>query len=511
MQIEIDLQNLPANVESAHEIIRAQAAENEKLRYLVSYFKNLKFGCRSEKLSGQRELLFDEAESIRVKTPDSEFTQVKTHKRKVGGRKPFPKAIPREEIIHDISPADKKCDCCGEDLQRIGEETSEKLDIVPVKIVVHKHIRPKYTCKSCLNVGSSPGFKIAPMPPEILPKSIATAGLFAHTLTNKFCDHLPYYRQEKIFQRYGVDISAANLSNWQVQFYERYDRLEEFFWQDVLTEKIVLADETPLQVMREKDRKNTEKSYMFAFATDGAAQTTKKIRFFQYRETRSAKFLAERLRSFTGTLVSDGYKSYDTLCGTLRLQHAGCWAHTRRKFFEVAQLTKNDSFAAQVVEEIRKLYAIEARCREKEYLPEKILETRNEHSLKIADRLFESLKAKHGTVPEKHPLGAAIQYALGQELKLRIYLGNGAVPIDTNAVENAIRPFVVGRKNWLFSGSPRGADSSALIYSLIETAKANDLEPWAYLHHLFEKLPLCQSDEEMRLLLPHRIAPDVVG
>jgi transposase len=342
------------------------------------------------------------------------------------------------------------------------------------------------------------------MPPEILPKSIATAGLFAHVLTNKFCDHLPYYRQERIFQRYGIDISRANLSNWQIQFYERYDRLENFFWEDLLTEKVILADETPLQVLNEKDRENTDKSYMFVFASA-------KIRFFLYRETRSAAFLAEKLNGYNGVLASDGYKSYDTLCRTLRLAHAGCWAHARRKFLEIAKLTKNDSFAAQIVEEIRRLYAIESRCREKEYCAEKTLETRREYSVKIVDRLFESLTEKNGKVPENHPLGEAIHYALGQKVKLRVFLENGHVPIDTNAVENAIRPFVIGRKNWLFSGSPRGADSSALIYSLIETAKANDLEPWAYLHYLFEKLPLCQSNEEMHALMPHRINPAVVG
>jgi len=504
LQIEIDLQNLPANVESAHEIIRAQAAENEKLRFLVSYFKNLKFGRKSENLSGQRELLFDEAESIRAKEPDSEFTQVKTHKRKVGGRKPFPKSIPREEIIHDIDPVDKRCTCCGEDLQKIGEETSEKLDIVPVKIVVHKHIRPKYTCKSCLNAGNPPEFKIAPMPPEILPKSIATAGLFAHVLTNKFCDHLPYYRQEKIFQRYGIEISAANLSNWQIQFYERFDRLEEFFWEDLLQEKIILADETPLQVMREAERKNTQKSWMFAFATE-------KLRFFQYRETRSAGFLSERFRDFRGVLASDGYKSYDTLCRRIKIQHAACWAHTRRKFMDAIKNSKTESFAHQIIEEIRKLYAVEAISREKEYPPEKILECRWEHSRHIVDRIFELLKNKQGTIPREQPLGKAIRYALGQEIKLRLFLENCNIPIDTNAVENAIRPFVIGRKNWMISGCPRGADSSALIYSLIETAKANDLEPWAYLRYLFEKLPLCQSDDAMRALLPHRVDPTAVG
>jgi transposase len=451
-------------------------------------------------------MLFNEAEASEpaAAQANAKFTEVKSHKRKVGGRKPFPKEIPREEIVHDIPEAEKIC-ACGATREKIGEETTEKLDIIPAKIMVIRHIRPKYCCKKCLSAGQTENaFRIADNPPEILPKSIATAGLFAHVLTNKFCDHLPYHRQEKIFQRHGIDISRANLSNWQIQFYERFDRLEDFFWRDLLQSKVILADETPLQVLQEKDRKNVQKSYMFAFASD-------KIRFFQYRETRSVQFLAERFREYRGVLATDGFKSYDTLCRDLQIEHASCWAHVRRKFVEIMKLMKADSFAHQIVEDIRKLYAIEARCREKAFQEEFTLQQRQENSRQIVDQIFERLKAKQSEVPESLPLGEAIRYALGQESKLRVFLENSHVPIDTNVVENAIRPFVVGRKNWLFSGSPRGADSSALIYSLIETAKANNLEPWMYLRYLFEKLPLCKSDEEMQALLPHRLAPAVLG
>jgi transposase len=197
---------------------------------------------------------------------------------------------------------------------------------------------------------------------------------------------------------------------------------------------------------------------MFAFASD-------KIRFFQYRETRSVQFLAERFREYRGVLVTDGFKSYDTLCRDLQIEHAACWqcghhihvaacsadilsaeAHVRRKFVEFMKLMKADSFAHQIVEEIRKLYAVEARCREKGFQEEFTLQQRQEHSRKIVDLIFERLKAKQSEVPESLPLGEAIRYALGQESKLRVFLENSHVPIDTNVVENAIRPFVVGRK-----------------------------------------------------------------
>lgn len=485
--------------------IAQKDSEIESLRYLVSYLKGLKFGRKSEKGQPQVEKLFDEAEAIAAdatKAKQSE-TQVRTHRRKPGGRNPFPDHIPREEIHHKIKESDLRC-ACGAEMEKIGEETSEKLEIVPMKILVHRHIRPKFGCKACSNAKQASEIKIAPPAPEILPKSIATAGLFAHVLTNKFCDHIPYYRQEKIFQRHDIDIHAANLSNWQIQFYERFDRLEKILWQDLLQSKVILADETPLQVLREQNRQNDQKSYMFAFAS-------KEIHLFQYRETRSANFLSERFQEFTGTLVTDGFKSYDALCREAKIPHAACWVHTRLKFIEANKHGPPSEFATEVLTAINMLYENERIAREQKLSAEDHLKLRLKKSLPIASAIFERLRAKSGQTPPTLPLSNAIQYALGQEEKLRLCFSDVSIPLDTNAVENAIRPFVIGRKNWLFSGSPRGADSSALIYSLIETAKANKWEPNAYLKFLFEKLPLCNSEAEMRDLMPYRIAVPVVG
>jgi transposase len=486
--------------------IATKDAQIENLKYLVSYLKGLKFDRKSEQNHSQIEQLFDEAEAIAAKIADAalQTTQVKTHPRKRGGRKAFPEHIPREILNHIVEKTELSCACCGSEMTKIGEEVNEQIEIVPIRILVQRHVRSKYSCKPCLNAKNNPDFKIAPLPPEILPKSIATAGLFAHVLTNKFCDHIPYYRQEKIFKRHEIDISAANLSNWQIQFYERFDRLEEILWRDILQSPVMLADETPLQVLRESGRRDDQKSWMFAFGTQN-------IRLFQYRETRSAGFLAQRLKNFEGTLVTDGFKSYDALCGDLKIPHAACWVHTRRKFIEANKHGPPSAFAAEILTLINSLYEIERTCRERNDSPEEHLKFRTTKSAPIIATIFEKLKAKRNEVPPSLPLGVAIQYALGQEEKLKVCLTNALIPLDTNAVENAIRPFVIGRKNWMFSGSPRGADSSALIYSLIETAKANDWEPNAYLKYLFEKLPLCNSEAEMRDLMPYRIAPSVVA
>jgi len=458
--------------------------------------------------------LFDEAEVNSEDSPDPStknraVTQVKAHSRKKAGRKPFPKEIPREEFVHDLSDAEKICSC-GQAMEKCGEEVKEKLDIIPAKLTVERHIRPKYCCKHCLNsAGAENAFRIAENPPEILPKSIATAGLLAHVLTNKFCDHLPYHRQESIFERHGMDISRANMCNWQIQFYEQYDRLEKFFCEDIFQSPVLLADETPLQVMKEPGRSDTQKSYMFAFA---GRYNDREIRLFMYRPTRSAGFLSEYVQNYSGILQTDGFKSYDSLSAASNIIHAGCWAHARREFVKHQKHAKRDGqFSGQILQLIQKLYRFESQWGERKTSLPDLKKLREDYSRPVADEIFQLIEQKQSSIPPGTDLGKALTYAVNQKEKLLLFLKFPQLTLDTNIVENAIRPFVIGRKNWMFSGSPRGADSSALIYSLIETAKANGVEPYFYLRYLFEKLPFCQTDDEIRSLLPHRIAPAVVG
>ena len=482
------------------------------MEYFVSYFKALKFARSSEKQTSQdQQRLFNEAETIihpanqQLTSDTVESIEIKSHKRKRGGRKPFPKEIPREEVIHDLTDAEKICSC-GETREKIDELITEKLDIVPAKITIIKHICLKYSCKKCLAAKQiKNAFKTAENPAEILPKSNASAGLFAHILTNKFCDHLPYYRQENIFARHGIDISRANMSAWQIQFYEQYDRLQKLFYEDIFKSPVLLADETTLQVLQEKDRKDTQKSYMYALA---GKFNDREMRVFSYRSTRSANFLSEYLENFGGILHTDGFTSYDALCRDAKIPHAGCWAHTRRKFRDYNKHSPGgDDFSKHILKLIQQLYRYESTSCEQKISLSDLRENRQKVSRAIVENIFTLLEQKQRSVVPESNLGKAIGYALNQREKLKMFLEFPQLTLDTDAVENAIRPFVLGRKNWLFSGSPRGADSSALVYSLIETAKANKIEPYFYLRHLFKKLPLCNSEDEMRELLPHRIDP----
>jgi len=493
------------------EEIRKQSEENEHLRYLVKYFRDLKFAVKSEKTNNSpQSLLFNEAEVVASGNPDSskdEEIAVKSHKRKRGGRRAFPKEIPRIEIPHDLSDEEKQC-TCGNVMTVLEREIKEKLDIIPAKIIVYQHIYPKYACLPCLN-GKKPGhhFKVAEIHPEILPKSIATAGLFAHILTNKFCDHLPYNRQEGIFARHGIDISKANMCNWQTQFYEQYDRLENFFFDDIFHAPVIIADETTNKVMNEPGRKNTQLSYMFAFA---ALFKGRPIRLFHYRETRSAKFLKDHFEGYSGILQTDGFKSYDPLCKVLNIPHAGCWAHLRRKFRDYLNFLPKDTFSGEILKKIKALYQLERDWREEKIDPNRLRQHRQEFSKPIVIEIFNLIEARKNEILPQSDLGKIVSHAIKQKTKLFMFLEFPQLALDTNAVENAIRPFAVGRKNWMISGSPRGAHSSALIYSLIETAKANGLNPYYYLRYLFEKLPLCKNDEEIKQLLPHRIDPKII-
>jgi transposase len=405
------------------------------------------------------------------------------------------------EVVHDLCEEDKKC-ACGTALTKIGEEVSEKLDIIPAKVQVLKHIRYKYACKNCEGTESEEeggAVKTAPMPPQIIPQGIVTPGLLSFVLTSKFCDALPFYRQEKIFERIGAEISRATMCNWAMLAAERMDRLLELLWENIAKSPHLGVDETTVQVLQEPGRKNTTKSYMWVFR--GGTRDHPVI-IFRYSPTRSSEVIKKNLKNYKGYLQSDGYTGYDVFGRRDGIIHAGCWAHVRRKFVEAAKITK-EGLAHSVIDLIRKLYKVEEKAREDNLSPEETLLLRQKDSLHVMESIKKVLDREVHHVAPKSPLGKAIRYTLDDWKKLVVYLLNGIVPIDTTLVETAIRPFVVGRKNWLFSGSPRGAEASAAIYSIIETAKANGLEPYAYLRHLFEKLPLAKSDDEIRCLLPN--------
>jgi transposase len=374
----------------------------------------------------------------------------------------------------------------------------------------------KYACRNCEGVESDgPTVSIAPVVPQIIPKSICTAGLLAHILVSKFADALPFYRQEKMFARLGVDLPRATMANWTIRAASRMRILIDFLEKEIRSGPLINIDETPVQVLKEPGRSNTTKSYMWVFR---GGPSEKPALIYQYHPSRSGDVPIAFLENYSGYIQSDGYAGYDRLERSGQITHVGCWAHARRKFIDVINARKrNKSTKGQrigsadiAVGYIRKLYDIERNAKNAELSPDDVYELRQEKAKPILSEFKVWLDKKVNQTPPRGLLGTAVNYTLDQWKKLERYIEDGRIPIDNNLAENAIRPFVVGRKNWLFSGSPRGADASAAIYSVIETAKANQLEPYRYLRYLFAKIPFIENDAEYKMLLPSRIDPKTI-
>jgi len=492
--------------------IESKDIEIDRLEMELRLLRQKLYGPKSERRIIEpdiQENLFNEAESTtETKEGSAEQLQIIQYERKKGGRRALPENLPRIEHVHDIPEEAKVCGC-GSWLSRIGEEVTEELDIIPRQCRVIRHIRPKYACRQCEGTESDKGaVQIAPPPVQVLPKTIATAGLIASVVVEKFADGLPLYRQVARFSREGIEISRGTLSNWVVRVGELCSPLLEILREELRAGPLINADETPVQVLNEPGRANTTKSYMWVFR--GGMSPPGSVVVFDYRPTRSGQdLLKEYLTGYTGYVQTDGYIGYEIL-SELLIKHAGCWAHVRRKFVEVVQAVdkarkgkvRSGCSADEALLKIRRLYEIERQGKERGLTGEELLKIRREHALPLLEEFRTWLDARVGATPPKGLLGTAMNYALKQWNRLIVYLNDPYVGLDNNAAENAIRPFAIGRKNWLFAGSPSGANASAALYSLVETAKANGLEPYRYLRFLFERLPYARTSTDYRKLTP---------
>lgn len=371
-------------------------------------------------------------------------------------------------------------------------ESSEQLDIVPGKVRVLVHQRHKYVCPCCRR-----GVKIASVPPHILPKSKASTSLLAHIVTSKYVDATPLYRQETQLERMGVQLPRSTMATWMVKLgTEAVVPIVNLLHEQLLTEPLLLMDETPLQVVMSE--KTTHYIWVRAAGPPG-----RRIVLFEHDPSRSGAVPRRLLEGYKGILVTDGYEAYNSVAAEYGLIHAGCWTHARRGFDAARKLLpdpQSRSRASIALDFIGKLYLIEREL--KEATNDERLAVRRKRSAVVVQQLRGWLDGMIGAVLPQSPLGKAVRYTLEQWNKLTVFLDHGEVPLDTNRVENAIRPFVIGRKNWLFSHTANGATASANLYSLVETAKANGLEPHAYLTHLFAELPKATSLADFEALLP---------
>jgi transposase len=501
--------DLPDDIDALKRIVAAQAdhyeAEIERLREQLNLLLAKRFGPSSEKIPADQLRLFNEAEA---ETPPEEEAPVETvpiaaHERKRRGRKPLPDYLPRVRIEHDLPGSEKICPCgCG--LTRIGEETSEQLDIIPAQVRVLQHVRFKYACKGCEET-----IRSAPVPAHPIPKSNASPGLLAHIAVAKYTDALPLARQERILQRAGVDIPRATLAGWMIKLGVLLKPVIVLLRSHLLAYDVLQMDETRIQVLKEAGRAASSDSFIWV---QRGGPPDQPIVLFHYDPSRGQEPAKVLLDGFTGYLQTDGFEVYAAVAaGGTDIHLIGCFAHARRKFDEAlkAQGKKGRSGKAQMgLAFIQKLYVVEKQLKDVE--PEERARERQQQAKPILDKLRAWLDKSLPEVPPSTLTGKALGYLHNQWPKLIGYLDDGRLAIDNNACERAIRPFVIGRRNWLFADTPAGATASANLYSLIETAKANGHEPYRYLRHLFTELPKASSPHEIAALLPFNIATDDV-
>ena len=464
----------------------------EQLSHEIAILKRHKFAKRSEQISPAQGSLLDDLLNTDLEAIEAELNALRpepaaTSSRQQPKRAPLPPQFPRTVIRHE--PESTLC-ACGCQLQRIGEDVSEKLDYTPGVFTVEQHVRGKWACRQCETLIQ------APVPAQVIDKGIPTAGLLAHVMVAKFADHLPLYRQEKIFGRAGLVISRSTLAQWVGQTGVQLQPLVDALREAVLAQDVVHADETPVQMLAPGEKK-THRAYVWAYCTTPFSAL--KAVVYDFSPSRAGEHARNFLDTWNGKLVCDDFAGYKA--GFEQgITEIGCMAHARRKFFDLHAANKSQ-LAEQALHSIGGLYEVERQA--KDMSNEDRWRLRQEAALPIAGKLHEWMLAQRERVPEGSATAKALDYSLKRWVALTRYLDDGAVPIDNNAVENQIRPWALGRSNWLFAGSLRSGKRAAAIMSLIQSARMNGHDPYAYLKDVLTRLPT-QKASEVEQLLPHR-------
>ncbi len=498
--------------------LRVVRTERDQLKEQLNRFKRQLFDAKSEvSAAHQKDMFFNEAEiegaqtKPAVEEAEGETIDVPAHKRLKRGRKPLDPNLPREVRRHELPEDERVCPHDGTALREIGVEVSEQLDIVPQQVRVIRHERVKYACPCC-----DGGLRLAAKPPQVIPKGLLSEAALAWVITSKYLDGLPLYRQAALLGRFGgTDLSRNTLAASVVRVGAAVQPVVNLLRDALLDSFIVHGDETEVQVLKEAGRKAQAKSYMWVQMTEasGADGTGPPIRLFAYspsRSTQTARTLYEGMRP-KGVLMSDGYEPYAAIAEQHRLVHLGCWAHCRRYFHEALQALPKEKrgpeqLPARFIELIGRLYKVEADARRDNLDATALQQQRQLHSAPVLAQIEAlALQHLHGVLPGSL-LGKALHYLTAQWPKLVRYVKDGRYPIDNNPCENAIRPFVVGRRNWLFADTVAGANASANLYSLLQTCKANAIDGYRYLTALLVELPKAKTVEDYEALLPWRLA-----
>ncbi|WP_080977940.1 IS66 family transposase [Stutzerimonas stutzeri] len=485
----------------ANEQAAAKDARIAQLQEQVALLRRKLFSPKSERSPGDDDspqlAMFNEAEELVEAAPEAaaEETEEETvaPAKRRGRRKSLPANLPRVEIIHELPEHELTCEC-GCRKRVIGEETSEQLEIIPMQVRVIRHIRKTYACKACEAAPIT-----ADKPAQLIEKSLASPSVLAMLLTAKYADGIPLYRFEKMLSRHGVDVPRQTLARWVIQCAEHLQPLLNLMRDTLLDYPVLHCDETRLQVLHEPGRDPTAQSWMWV---QSGGPPGKPVTLFDYSTSRAQDVPLRLLDGYRGYLMTDDYAGYNAVALQDGIERMGCWAHARRKFVEAQKVQPKGKTgrADMALNLIGKLYGIERELKASSDAERH--EARQQRSQPILAQLKVWLDKTQPHIAGQTALGKAVNYLASNWNRLVRYIEAGHLPIDNNRAENAIRPFVIGRKNWLFSDTPRGATASAQVYSLIETAKANGQEPYAWLRHILERLPTASRVEDYETLLP---------
>jgi transposase len=457
------------------------------------------FGSSSEKTNLDQLSLFNEAEDTANSTVEEPTVETIIYKRKKqsGQRERMLENLPTETIEYRLPDEDQVCSCCGGALHEMSTEVRKELKIIPAQVKVMEHVRHVYSCRHCERNEIETPIKTASMPAPVFPGSLASPSAMAYTMTQKYVESMPLYRQEKHLERFGVSLSRQTLANWIIYGANTwlnliYDQMHAY----LLEQDSLHADETTLQVLSEPDRPAKSNSYMWLYRTGREGPS---IILYDYQQTRASKHPRRFLDGFEGYLHVDGYAGYN---GLSNVTLVGCWAHARRKFTEALKALPESASTSNVKAKeglafCNQLFEIERKL--KDVCPEERYKERLERSQPVLEAFSAWLREQTPRVLPKSALGQAIKYCRNQWERLEAFLKDGRLEIDNNRGERSIKPFVIGRKNWLFSNTAKGAKSSAIIYSIVETAKENGLNPFEYLNYLFTELPNIDTTDKSKL------------
>ena len=477
----------------------AAKAKIQALTLELAHLRRMRFGASSEALSVEQRDLFQEtlasdsaaaaAELARRLAGEPTTPSVPTSPRPRAGRQPLPEHLPRIEHRHE--PDSCTCGQCGQALVKIGEDSSEQLDVEPARFFVHRHIRPQNACRACETVSA------APIPPAVIDGGLAAVGLYVWLIIGKYMDHLPLYRLEQIAARERVILSRSTLAEWVGRIGVALQPLADRLTALLLERDVLHADETPVAQL-DPGKGKTKRAYLWAYRSN-VLETGPPIVLFDYQISRAGQHARDFLSGWRGYLMVDDFAGYKALF-TQGVTELGCLAHARRKFFDLHAANGNP-MALEALNRIAALYAIETQGKDLDVAARTQL--RQNESLPLLQSMHDWLLRIRVTVADGGGTAKAIDYSLRRWTALSLYATDGVLPIDNNPVENIIRPIAIGKKNWLFVGSERAGKRAAAIQSLLATAKLNGLDPAVWLRETLEKLPTCLNSQ-IDSLLPLR-------